>query len=202
MRLNRGDMLIIDNRRTAHARSPFSARFDGSDRWIQRAFAITNPNLRRAAGQAQPRIRPGDRTMNATYLAFAAAVALLIASPDRWSPGGGRRPPPLAAVDHPRRRRVGADPDDRRAGDDLPALDLDPLVLEAGQILGGLYPIWLQTASAAAAAKPPRRAAARRTTSGGPWRWACPIQSDILFFLAFLPGFILPAQPFARRPRS
>ena len=24
--------------------------------------------------------------MNATYLAFAAAVALLIASPDRWSP--------------------------------------------------------------------------------------------------------------------
>ncbi len=45
VRLNRGDMLIIDNRRTAHARSPFSARFDGSDRWIQRAFAITNPNF-------------------------------------------------------------------------------------------------------------------------------------------------------------
>ncbi|GBC58624.1 hypothetical protein PSNTI_41230 [Stutzerimonas stutzeri] len=45
VRLNRGDMLIIDNRRTAHARSPFSARFDGSDRWIQCAFAITNPNF-------------------------------------------------------------------------------------------------------------------------------------------------------------
>jgi len=45
VRLNRGDMLIIDNRRTAHARSPFSARFDGSNRWIQRAFAITNPNF-------------------------------------------------------------------------------------------------------------------------------------------------------------
>ncbi len=45
VRLNRGDMLIIDNRRTAHARSPFSARFAGSDRWIQRAFAITNPNF-------------------------------------------------------------------------------------------------------------------------------------------------------------
>ncbi|AGA84937.1 TauD/TfdA family dioxygenase [Stutzerimonas stutzeri] len=45
VRLNCGDMLIIDNRRSAHARSPFSARFDGSDRWIQRAFAITNPNF-------------------------------------------------------------------------------------------------------------------------------------------------------------
>jgi len=45
VRLNRGDLLIIDNRRTAHARSPFSARFDGSDRWIQRAFAISNPNF-------------------------------------------------------------------------------------------------------------------------------------------------------------
>ena len=39
VRLGRGDLLIIDNRRTAHARSPFSARFDGSDRWMQRAFA-------------------------------------------------------------------------------------------------------------------------------------------------------------------
>ena len=45
VRLSQGDMLIIDNRRTAHARSPFRARFDGSDRWIQRAFAITNPNF-------------------------------------------------------------------------------------------------------------------------------------------------------------
>ncbi len=43
IRLARGDLLIIDNRRTAHARSPFSARFDGSDRWMQRAFAICNP---------------------------------------------------------------------------------------------------------------------------------------------------------------
>ena len=32
VRLARGDLLIIDNRRTAHARSPFPARFDGRDR--------------------------------------------------------------------------------------------------------------------------------------------------------------------------
>ncbi|WP_217476042.1 TauD/TfdA family dioxygenase [Stutzerimonas stutzeri] len=39
VRLGPGDLLIIDNRRTAHARSPFTARFDGSDRWMQRTFA-------------------------------------------------------------------------------------------------------------------------------------------------------------------
>ncbi len=42
VRLARGDLLIIDNRRTAHARSPFPARFDGSDRWMQRTFASCN----------------------------------------------------------------------------------------------------------------------------------------------------------------
>jgi L-asparagine oxygenase len=42
VRLSCGDLLIIDNRRTAHARSPFTARFDGSDRWMQRAFATCN----------------------------------------------------------------------------------------------------------------------------------------------------------------
>ena len=44
VRLAQGSLLIIDNRRTAHARSPFTARFDGNDRWIQRAFAICNPH--------------------------------------------------------------------------------------------------------------------------------------------------------------
>ncbi|CRM47444.1 iron hydroxylase [Pseudomonas sp. 2822-15] len=38
--LNAGDLLIIDNRKTAHARSAFSARLDGNDRWIQRTFAV------------------------------------------------------------------------------------------------------------------------------------------------------------------
>jgi len=42
VRLAPGSLLIIDNRRTAHARSPFTARFDGNDRWMQRAFAICN----------------------------------------------------------------------------------------------------------------------------------------------------------------
>jgi L-asparagine oxygenase len=34
--LRAGDLLIIDNRRVAHARTPFNARYDGSDRWLQR----------------------------------------------------------------------------------------------------------------------------------------------------------------------
>lgn len=41
VKLAAGDLLIIDNRKTAHARSPFTALLDGSDRWIQRTFAIT-----------------------------------------------------------------------------------------------------------------------------------------------------------------
>ena len=50
VRLQAGDLLIIDNRRTAHARSPFRAHFDGSDRWIQRTFALTRPSAQ--AGRA------------------------------------------------------------------------------------------------------------------------------------------------------
>lgn len=42
VRMRRGDLLVIDNRRTAHARSPFTAHFDGNDRWMQRTFASCN----------------------------------------------------------------------------------------------------------------------------------------------------------------
>jgi L-asparagine oxygenase len=38
VRLQAGDLLIIDNDRCAHARSPFTARFDGHDRWLQRVY--------------------------------------------------------------------------------------------------------------------------------------------------------------------
>jgi L-asparagine oxygenase len=33
-----GDMLIFDNRRVVHARGPFTARFDGTDRWLMRTM--------------------------------------------------------------------------------------------------------------------------------------------------------------------
>jgi len=33
-----GDLLVIDNRRALHARSSFTARFDGRDRWLRRTY--------------------------------------------------------------------------------------------------------------------------------------------------------------------
>jgi L-asparagine oxygenase len=33
-----GDLLVIDNRRALHARSSFTAKFDGRDRWLRRTY--------------------------------------------------------------------------------------------------------------------------------------------------------------------
>ncbi|MCQ4325334.1 lysine transporter LysE [Stutzerimonas stutzeri] len=137
--------------------------------------------------------------MNATYLAFAAAVALLIASPG----------PVVALVVADARRRwplwtilggvVSAQVLMVAALAMIYlALDLEPVVLEAGQVLGGLYLIWLGCdglCGGASEAAPPRRRESHYF-----WRaMAVGLSNpkDILFFLAFLPGFILPAQPFA-----
>lgn len=38
--LGPGDLLVIDNARAVHGRSPYTPRFDGSDRWLQRTFVI------------------------------------------------------------------------------------------------------------------------------------------------------------------
>ena len=38
--LKAGDLLIINNRTTVHGRRPFDARYDGTDRWVQRILAI------------------------------------------------------------------------------------------------------------------------------------------------------------------
>jgi hypothetical protein len=40
--LEAGDLLIIDNNLAVHGRTPFAARFDGTDRWVQRAFVISD----------------------------------------------------------------------------------------------------------------------------------------------------------------
>jgi len=37
-----GDLLIVDNRRCVHGRRPFQARFDGTDRWLQRSFVVAS----------------------------------------------------------------------------------------------------------------------------------------------------------------
>lgn len=38
VRLRAGDLLVINNRKCVHARSRFHARFDGTDRWLQRVY--------------------------------------------------------------------------------------------------------------------------------------------------------------------
>jgi L-asparagine oxygenase len=52
VRLRPGDLLAIDNRTAVHGRTTFSPRFDGYDRWLRRAFAITD--LRRSEAGRPP----------------------------------------------------------------------------------------------------------------------------------------------------
>jgi L-asparagine oxygenase len=40
--LETGDALLIDNTAAVHGRSQFAARFDGTDRWLQRAFVVSD----------------------------------------------------------------------------------------------------------------------------------------------------------------
>jgi len=38
--LEAGDLLVVDNHIAVHGRSPFTPRFDGTDRWLQRSFVL------------------------------------------------------------------------------------------------------------------------------------------------------------------
>jgi alpha-ketoglutarate-dependent taurine dioxygenase len=38
--LSDGDVLVIDNDRAVHGRSPFVPRYDGTDRWLKRALVV------------------------------------------------------------------------------------------------------------------------------------------------------------------
>ncbi|MCU1372690.1 MAG: L-lysine 3-hydroxylase [Ilumatobacteraceae bacterium] len=51
--LTDGDLLIIDNTRCVHGRRPFQARFDGTDRWLQRSFVVDSlgPSTHDRAGR-------------------------------------------------------------------------------------------------------------------------------------------------------
>ncbi len=40
--LEPGDLLVVDNNVAIHGRSSFAARFDGTDRWLQRSFVVTD----------------------------------------------------------------------------------------------------------------------------------------------------------------
>ncbi|MEV7090316.1 clavaminate synthase Cs1 [Streptomyces sp. NPDC093085] len=55
VKLTPGDVLIIDNFRTTHARTPFSPRWDGKDRWLHRVYIRTDRNGQLSGGE-----RAGD----------------------------------------------------------------------------------------------------------------------------------------------
>jgi L-asparagine oxygenase len=40
--LEAGDLLVVDNNLAVHGRSSFRARFDGTDRWLQRSFVVAD----------------------------------------------------------------------------------------------------------------------------------------------------------------
>jgi hypothetical protein len=52
--LEPGDLLVVDNNIAVHGRSPFTARFDGTDRWLQRAFVVAD--LAPSAGERDGRV--------------------------------------------------------------------------------------------------------------------------------------------------
>jgi L-asparagine oxygenase len=40
--LETGDLLVVDNTIAVHGRTPFTPRYDGTDRWLQRAFVVAD----------------------------------------------------------------------------------------------------------------------------------------------------------------
>jgi len=46
VKLQKGDLLIIDNRITSHARSKFKALYNGTDRWLQRLQLFCTPPVK------------------------------------------------------------------------------------------------------------------------------------------------------------
>src|SRR5437763_10523611 len=49
-----GDLLVFDNKRVVHARTPFTARFDGTDRWLMRVMVCGSALTYRRWGQRVP----------------------------------------------------------------------------------------------------------------------------------------------------
>jgi L-asparagine oxygenase len=61
VKLDIGDLLCIDNRRTVHGRSSFTPRYDGFDRWLQRSFVV------RDLGKSAVDRNPGERVIRTAF---------------------------------------------------------------------------------------------------------------------------------------
>lgn len=53
VRLEPGDLVVIDNYRTTHARTPFSPRWDGADRWLHRMYIRVPERIAEAASAGE-----------------------------------------------------------------------------------------------------------------------------------------------------
>ncbi|MBU6317632.1 MAG: TauD/TfdA family dioxygenase, partial [Acidobacteria bacterium] len=49
-----GDVLVVDNTVAVHGRTPYTPRFDGTDRWLQRSFVVAD--LAPSAGERMGRV--------------------------------------------------------------------------------------------------------------------------------------------------
>lgn len=56
--LRRGDLLVIDNFRVTHGRAPFTARWDGTDRWLHRSYVRTDRNGQLVGGERSGEVVP------------------------------------------------------------------------------------------------------------------------------------------------
>ncbi|WP_173868203.1 TauD/TfdA family dioxygenase [Streptomyces albus subsp. chlorinus] len=54
--LRPGDMIVIDNRVAVHGRTGFTPRYDGTDRWLRRSFAVADLRPSRALRQGDSRV--------------------------------------------------------------------------------------------------------------------------------------------------
>lgn len=61
VKLEPGDLLIIDNKRTIHARSEFTAFYNGNDRWLQRLLVLSDLK------SAHADLRPGERIIRTDF---------------------------------------------------------------------------------------------------------------------------------------
>lgn len=135
--------------------------------------------------------------MNATYFSFSAAVVLLIASPGPivalviadsrrdwpvWTIAGGVISAQLLLVSALIAIHM--------------AVDINSAALSWGQLLGGAYLTWLGVKALGRGSK---IGVESPYSAHGFWRAVgvgLSNPKDILFFLAFLPSFIFPSEPF------
>ncbi|GHJ06937.1 MULTISPECIES: TauD/TfdA family dioxygenase [Micromonospora] len=54
--LDVGSLLVVDNWRAVHGRTGFTARYDGTDRWLRRCFAVADLRRSRAVRAAGSRV--------------------------------------------------------------------------------------------------------------------------------------------------